>query len=153
MGIVDTVKGMFTSKRNLLIISGVAIFVGVALYTYITVIKPKIDASFVPNNEYVQGGKGSLKEADLMLFYVTWCPHCKQAKPVWDAMREKYDGKTINGTVVHFKAFDCDKEEQMADKFNVEGFPTIKLNKGTEVIEFDAKPSEDTLTQFLHNVL
>ena len=149
---MDAIKGLLSNKRNLIIIGGVALFIGVAIYVYTNYIRPQ---GFVPNDEYnQQSGGAPTKEADLMLFYVTWCPHCKQAKPVWDAMKEKYNGKAINGTVVNFKSFDCDKEEQMADKYGIEGFPTIKLVRGdNDVVEFDAKPSEETLTQFLHNVL
>lgn len=152
---MDNVKGLFSNKRNLIIMGGVVLFVGVAIYVYLNVIKPKMTPAFVPNNEFVQKTDGAdVKEADLMLFYVTWCPHCKQAKPVWDSMSEKYNGKVINGTRVNFKSYDCDKEEQMADKYGIEGFPTIKLVKGdNDVVEFDAKPTEETLTQFLNSVL
>ena len=148
---MDAIKGLLSNKRNLMIMGGVALFIGVAVYVYLNYIRPQ---GFVPNDEYNQSGGAPTKEADLMLFYVTWCPHCKQAKPVWDAMKEKYNGKAINGTLVHFKSFDCDEEEQIADRYGVEGFPTIKLVRGdNDVVDFDAKPSEDTLTQFLHNVL
>ena len=40
-----------------------------------------------------------------------------------------------------------------AIKYNVEGFPTIKLLKDGQVIEYDAKPTKETLTQFLNTVL
>jgi hypothetical protein len=43
--------------------------------------------------------------------------------------------------------------EQMMDKYKIEGYPTIKLLKDGQVIEYDAKPSKDTLTQFLNTVL
>ena len=35
----------------------------------------------------------------------------------------------------------------------IEGFPTIYLVKGEEVIEYDADPTEDTMTEFLHTTL
>ena len=38
-------------------------------------------------------------------------------------------------------------------EFNVEGYPTIKLLKDGQIIEYDAKPSKDTLNQFLNTVL
>lgn len=154
MSIVDNIKGIF-NKRNMYIIAGITIFVSLSIYTYINYIKPKMSPAFIPNNEYIKkSDEENVKEADLMLFYVTWCPHCKQAKPIWETMKEKYNGTIINGTRIQFKSYDCDKEEQMADKYEIEGFPTIKLLKGdNDIVEFDAKLTEDSLTQFLHSVL
>ena len=48
---------------------------------------------------------------------------------------------------------DCDANPEIADKFKVEGYPTIKLVKGNQIVEFDAKPDVKTLEQFLSNVL
>ena len=45
---------------------------------------------------------------------------------------------------------DCDKDTAIAEKFKVEGYPTIKLVRGNQVIEYDAKPDIDTLNQFLN---
>ena len=47
----------------------------------------------------------------------------------------------------------CDDDEAMADKYNVEAYPTIKLVKNNTVYEYDAKPNVDTLGQFLDSVL
>jgi hypothetical protein len=43
--------------------------------------------------------------------------------------------------------------EKLMNQYNVEGYPTIKLLKDGQIIEYDAKPSKDTLTQFLNTVL
>jgi hypothetical protein len=39
------------------------------------------------------------------------------------------------------------------DKYNIEGYPTIKLIKDNQVIEYDAKPTKLTMEQFLITVL
>jgi hypothetical protein len=39
------------------------------------------------------------------------------------------------------------------NKYKIEGYPTIKLLKGDQVIEYDAKPTKSTMEQFLHTVL
>jgi thioredoxin-like negative regulator of GroEL len=41
----------------------------------------------------------------------------------------------------------------LADKFKIEGFPTIKLVKDGQVIEYDAKPDKDRIKEFLETVL
>jgi protein-disulfide isomerase-like protein with CxxC motif len=58
---------------------------------------------------------------------------------------------------VVFTEIDCSNEttevDQMMNKYNVEGYPTLKLLKDGQVIEYDAKPTKETLTQFLNTVL
>ena len=97
------------------------------------------------------------KTATLMLFYVDWCPHCKTAKPEWESLKSEYDGKTINGYTINFMEYNCttesDEVSQLMDKYNIEGYPTIKLIKDNQVIEYDAKPTKSTMEQFLQTVL
>lgn len=97
------------------------------------------------------------KSCTMMLFYVDWCPHCKTAKPEWNKMKDKYDGKTINGYKVNFTEYNCTKEsaeiDSLLDQYKIEGYPTIKLVKDGQIIEYDAKPTESTMTQFLNTVL
>ena len=97
------------------------------------------------------------KSCTMMLFYVDWCPHCKTAKPEWNKMKDKYEGKTINGYKVNFTEYNCTKEsaeiDNLLDQYKIEGYPTIKLVKDGQVIEYDAKPTESTMTQFLNTVL
>jgi thiol-disulfide isomerase/thioredoxin len=97
------------------------------------------------------------KVANLMLFYVDWCPHCKTAKPEWDTLKEEYDGKNINGYIVVFEEYNCTDEsseiEDLVNKYKIDGYPTIKLIKDNQVIEYDAKPTKTTMEQFLTTVL
>ena len=50
---------------------------------------------------------------------------------------------------INFYEVDCDKDTDTADKFNVKGFPTIKLVRGNQVVEYDAKPDKKTLMEFV----
>lgn len=99
-------------------------------------------------------GANDDKVAQLYLFKVDWCPHCKTAKPVFDEVEKELNGRLINDkyTVV-FKTVDCEAEPDMADKFKIEGFPTIKLVKDGQVIEYDAKPDKEKIQEFLETVL
>jgi thiol-disulfide isomerase/thioredoxin len=97
------------------------------------------------------------KEAEIILFYVDWCPHCKTAKPEWEQVKSEYQGKTINGYTIVFTEINCTNEspevEKLINNYKIEGYPTIKLLKDGQVIEYDAKPSKATLIQFLNTVL
>lgn len=139
------------SKKILLILFLVAIFIGVAFYIYKSYISPKVDPAYVENKEIISDEPQ--KEAVLYFFYTTWCPHCKAAKPEWQKLKDEYKDKPVNNTLVIFREVDCDKEEEVAEQFKVEGYPTIKLVKDEQVIEYDAKPNYDTLVQFLNTTL
>lgn len=98
------------------------------------------------------GGEGD-KNAQLFLFKVDWCPHCKKAKPIFDEVEKELNGSKVNEYTVSFKTVDCEAEPDMADKFKIEGYPTIKLVKDGQVIEYDAKPDKDKIKEFLETVL
>ena len=97
------------------------------------------------------------KNAELLFFSVDWCPHCNTAKPEWESLKSQYDGKMINGYTINFEEHNCtnesDEVSQLMDKYSIEGYPTIKLIKDNQVIEYDAKPTKSTMEQFLNTVL
>ena len=105
----------------------------------------------------IDNNNGSDKQAELMLFYVDWCPHCKTAKPVWEDLKAEYQDKTIDGYYILFTEVNCTEEtseiEKLIKKYNIEGYPTIKLIKDGQIIDFDSKVSKDTLTEFLNTAL
>jgi thiol-disulfide isomerase/thioredoxin len=153
---LDKITGVFSGlmkdkKTLILVIIGVVLLIAASYYVYTTHISPKLNPEFVANNEIVEQGESS--EAELYFFFTEWCPHCKKAKPEWEKLVSEFEGKPINGTIVHFKAIDCDKDEATADEFKVEGYPTVKLVKDGEIIEYDAKPEYETLVEFLHTSL
>jgi thiol-disulfide isomerase/thioredoxin len=114
-------------------------------------------AGFSANRENIPKNENSNKTANMLLFYVDWCPHCKTAKPEWEQMKEEFDGKQINGYTLVFTEYNCTNEtpeiEELMDKYKIDGYPTIKLVKDNQVIEYDAKPTKSTMTQFLNTVL
>lgn len=140
------------------IILAILLFCGIAAYIYFYYVTPQIKVSYKPNNEHNQNdGTASNNTAELLFFFADWCPHCKAAKPIWNDLKAEYENKTVNGYTILFTEIDCstetDEVDKMMNKYNVEGYPTIKLLKDGQVIEYDAKPSKETLTQFLNAVL
>ena len=91
----------------------------------------------------------AVKTCELFYFYTTWCPYCKKAVVEWNKFKAEWDHKTINGYVLQFREIDCDVNESTATKYNVTKYPTIKLIKDDIVIEYDAKPTVESLTRFL----
>jgi thiol-disulfide isomerase/thioredoxin len=154
--------GVGLISNKLLIFFGVLLFLTVAFAYYYFYLKPSSQATYRANAEANDSESGSpdssTNEAELLLFYANWCPHCKTAKPIWEEVRTQYEKQTINGYKVIFTEINCTDDDnqqvtKLMDKYNVEGFPTIKLLKDGEIIEYDAKPNKENLNQFLNTVL
>jgi thiol-disulfide isomerase/thioredoxin len=154
-GFVDNLKT--TVSNNKITIIAIFAFIGLAVYLYFTYMAPKLKPVFNANEEKRNGDDNSKKTAEMLLFYVDWCPHCKTAKPAWNDLKSEYENRTINGYKVIFTEVNCTTEsaevEQMMNKYKIDGFPTIKLLKDGQIIEYDAKPTKETMEQFLNTVL
>jgi thiol-disulfide isomerase/thioredoxin len=141
----------------MIIIGAVIIFSILALVYYFYYLSPQMKSTYQANSEHITGDNGNSKPAELLFFFADWCPHCKAAKPIWNDLKSEYQNKTINGYQVIFTEVDCSEEtaevEKLMNQYNVEGYPTIKLLKDGQIIEYDAKPSKATLSQFLNTVL
>ena len=157
-GFVSKIKGMFSrfSMTTILYLLAFLLFIIIAIYIYQSYVSPKLAPSY-SSQDGSGSGSGSGKTAELMLFYVDWCPHCKTGKPIWDEVKNEYQHRLINGYKVLFKEYNCTEEtaevEQLMNQYHIEGYPTIKLLKDGQVIEFDAKPTKAALEQFLNTVL
>jgi thiol-disulfide isomerase/thioredoxin len=149
--------GSAVNTNTLLIVGVIVLFAGVAIFYYLYYIAPGSKSTYRPNSEQVPTGSSSNNTAELMFFYADWCPHCKSAKPIWNDLKSEYENKTINGYKIIFTEVNCSEEtaevEKLMNQYNVEGYPTIKLIKDGQVIEYDAKPSKETLSKFLNTVL
>jgi thiol-disulfide isomerase/thioredoxin len=147
--------GGFFNFKTIAIVIGVLLLLLLGYYTYKQYADTK--TGFKANREHQTQDINSNKTATMMLFYVDWCPHCKTAKPEWESLKSDYEGKQINGYTIVFVEHNCTNESeevsQLMDKYNIEGYPTIKLIKDNQVIEYDAKPTRSTMEQFLNTVL
>lgn len=163
-GLTNTGDSSFLSKVKsagsgmgstiFIIIAAVGLFTILAVLYYYYYVAPQ---SKFQVNANAQNSSTPTNSAELLFFYADWCPHCKTAKPIWNDLKAQYQNKTINGYQVIFTEINCSEEtaevDKMMNQYNVEGYPTIKLLKDGQVIEYDAKPSKDTLNQFLNTVL
>ena len=113
--------------------------------------------AYKANRENIPVNAKQNNQAEMILFYVDWCPHCKTAKPEWESLKTEYATKTVNGYSIIFTEYNCTNEsaevEQLMNQYKIEGYPTIKLLKDNQVIEYDAKPTKNTMEQFLNTVL
>jgi thiol-disulfide isomerase/thioredoxin len=129
----------------------VIIFGAAAYYMYSKYQANQTKFNNVPNVARVNG------VVTIYMFHVNWCPHCKKAMPEWQSFVDKYNGKEINGYEIKCVDMDCTKETSdvavAMKKYNIESYPTIKMLKNDQIIEFDSKITETTLEQFADTML
>ncbi len=64
-----------------------------------------------------------LEESKLVLvdFWAPWCPWCRKLAPDFDALSNEYVDK------VRFVKVNADEAQRIADKYGVQGLPTLKF--------------------------
>jgi thiol-disulfide isomerase/thioredoxin len=94
----------------------------------------------------------------IRIFTVDWCPYCTKAKPEWNNFKAKYHGTKHNNYTINCIEHDCTNRKDpdvkiLVDKYEIKGYPTVKMEKDGLVIDFDAKVSMDALSKFVENVV
>ena len=103
-------------------------------------------------NNLTQKPNPKTKELVIILFYVDWCPHCVSTKPEWETLVNNMNNKNINGTNVKVQACNAEGsavEKEFANENNVQGYPTIKLIKENEVVEYNGARNVKELEAFI----
>ena len=143
-------KQLLSKNKQLILWSSIAgiLLIIITYFIYKNYLLDKIKPNYVENKEFINKKVDSV---ELYLFYTDWCPHCKSAKPIWEDL--KNTTTMINNVKINYIDVNCEKEKELAERFNIEGYPTIKLVKDNQVIEYDAKPEKETLILFLNKFL
>lgn len=125
------------------IVIGLCVLAGISYFVYKKYLK--IDhKAFVPNDEY----RTDLKEYECILFYTTWCPHCKQTLKDWEIYKTD---KPREGAT--FSVIDCDKFPDKADFYQIESYPTIIMVVKDKKYIFDSNFSKESMDKFVETIL
>ena len=86
-------------------------------------------------------------------FVTEWCGYCKNLKPIWQKFEDEYKGEDIN-----VLSIDCDKYKELAKKYNIKGYPTIKyipngLNNPTDSVDYSGDKKKEEFFSFINNKL
>ncbi|GBC08909.1 hypothetical protein RclHR1_08490003 [Rhizophagus clarus] len=85
----------------------------------------------------------------LVEFYAPWCGHCKKLAPTYEKLGEAY--KNVKDKILIAKMDSTENDLPPKAKFQVAGFPTIKLFKAVdnEIVDYSGDRSYESLVEFL----
>jgi len=138
----------------LFIIFLIVVFSVAGYYGYKRYASPKLNKA---KHEDVANANVRDKDMDIYFFHVDWCPHCKTASPEWEKFSKENNGKVVNGSVVNCHDINCtdDNDPEINDmikQFDIKSYPTIKLIKDSNTVDYEAKVTKDNLDKFIQAV-
>lgn len=93
------------------------------------------------NNSLIDDGSNPI----IMNFNTDWCYYSKKFQPIWDEFTQKMKGKNI---VVKDVKCDISENEPICAKYDIEGFPTVKLIKNNKAYEYNGRRTVADLISF-----
>lgn len=136
---------------NTFLIIGMVVLFSVISYNLFNKFYYKYNnTKFVTNNEFKSTSK--IMEADVILFYTTWCNYSSATKKIWDTLKlnNKYKNNKYDITFIEI---DCDTDNQLINEYNIKEYPTIILVKNNKKYIYDANLKEDTFELFINTIM
>lgn len=146
-------------KFIIIIVIIIAIFLGFSVYAYQRYNSSTTGATVDPKFKDVANNGQSNGEIDIMMFHVDWCPHCVKALPEWKSFCDTYNGTNVNGYTISCSSAgsDCTADQDPVvqgwlRQYSITSFPTVILIKNSQVYNYDATITKNSLEQFLQTV-
>lgn len=86
-------------------------------------------------------------------FYADWCRFSQQLKPIYEEASERFKDRPAG--LVAWASVDSDRQPLIAQKYNVNKYPTLKLFRNGELVkkEYRGQRSVDALSSFIQKQL
>ena len=98
-------------------------------------------------------------EIVVALFWADWCPHCVSFKPTFEKVANDLAGtKTkVTNKKLRFEKIDCVALAPLAKKYGVQGYPTIKIIRGSsdmnnDMDEYTGSRDETTFSESMQTL-
>jgi thiol-disulfide isomerase/thioredoxin len=88
--------------------------------------------------------------AKFFMFGVDWCPHCVKAKPLFESLGSTV---TIGDQAVALQYVNPENDKAAAEGFQIDGYPTFYLVKGSQKIKYQGPRSAEGFHAFLSQQL
>tara|TARA_B110001452_G_scaffold153422_1_gene127656 strand:+ start:309 stop:1061 length:753 start_codon:yes stop_codon:yes gene_type:complete len=105
----------------------------------VVVLDPKNFDGFIKSQSYT-----------LVEFYAPWCGHCKTLEPEWAAAAAKVS--KLKPAVLLAKV-DADAHGELAKKYDVSGYPTIKIFKDGKAEDYDGPREAKGIVSFVKEAI
>lgn len=87
----------------------------------------------------------------LILFYATWCGHCKEMKPEWDKMNNSPPKGVTLGEV---ESEEMNNYIKSPNEGELRGYPTLRLYSNNRMLkEYDGERSYNHIYKFVEDYL
>ncbi len=81
-----------------------------------------------------------------------WCGHCKKAAPEFKKLEAASPIPLSNGTHATVKILDADQDKADIKKYNVRGYPSILIVRGSDTIEYPGERTYEGVVDFLNQL-
>lgn len=81
-------------------------------------------------------------------FYAPWCGHCKAMAPAYSKLAEKMKNQE-NG--IPIAKVDATIEKDLAEKYQIQGFPTLKMFINGEPVDYNGERNEEAITEWIQS--
>jgi hypothetical protein len=129
----------------------------VALFTVFVVVywafRGFLPGSRVVEQPLVAPNDLDTKTAKFKLFYVNWCPHSKEALEKITEFEGLLSQFRYGGKRVVIEKIDCETNKDECALYNVDAYPTYKLETNSKMYEYVGPASVQTYVAFLTSAL